>query len=84
MSTVKNVSITARRRITGQGMTEYIIVVALIAIAAVAAVSYFGSAVQAQFSNLGQELMGETSNTAAAGTAASVATDLATYRTITP
>jgi len=81
MSTVKNVS-SARRRITGQGMTEYIIVVALIAIAAVAAVSYFGSAVQAQFSNLGQELMGEESSTDAAGTAASEAADLATYRTL--
>jgi len=58
MSTAKNVSMSSRRRITGQGMTEYIIVVALIAIAAVAAVSYFGEAVQVQFANMGDELMG--------------------------
>ncbi len=53
---------TAKRRITGQGMTEYIIVVALIAIGAVAAVSVFGQAVQAQFANLTGGLMGVPAN----------------------
>ena len=42
----------------GQGMTEYIIVVALIAIAAVAAVSLFGSSVKTQFTALASELVG--------------------------
>ena len=46
------------RRIQGQGMTEYIIVVALIALAAVVAVGYFGTAVQSQFVAMGQELVG--------------------------
>jgi len=59
MSSIKKVSaLSGKRRITGQGMTEYIIVVALIAIAAVAAVSFFGEAVQAQFANIGEELLG--------------------------
>ena len=49
----------ARRRIGGQGMTEYIIVVALVAIAAVAAVSFFGAAVKGQFVQLGGELLGK-------------------------
>lgn len=49
---------TSRRRIGGQGMTEYIIVVALVAIAAVAAVSFFGAAVKGQFVQLGGELLG--------------------------
>ena len=63
MSSIKKVSaLSGKRRITGQGMTEYIIVVALIAIAAVAAVSYFGGAVQAQFANIGEELQGREGN----------------------
>jgi len=79
MSTLQNVSTTSARRIRGQGMTEYIIVVALIAIAAVAAVSYFGSAVQAQFANLGDELMGVQGANAAGTKPTATAKDLATY-----
>jgi len=44
---------------TGQGMTEYIIILALIAIAAVSAASFLGGRVQAQFVSLGQEIAGE-------------------------
>lgn len=47
-----------RARITGQGMTEYVIIVALIAIATIGAVSYFGSTVKASFLALGSELVG--------------------------
>lgn len=54
------------RRVTGQGMTEYIIIVALIAIASIAAVSFFGSAVKAQFAQLGGELVGSADIEAAA------------------
>lgn len=46
----------------GQGMTEYIIIVALIAIGAVTASSFFGARVQAQFVAMGAELSGETGN----------------------
>lgn len=52
------VSRPAERRIKGQGLTEYIIIVALIAIASIVAVSYFGSAVQASFLSLGADLTG--------------------------
>lgn len=61
-----------KRRIRGQGLTEYIIVVALIGIGAVAAVSNFGEAVQTQFANMGSGLNGKaemtdfTAHTAAA------------------
>ena len=48
----------ARRHVTGQGMTEYIIIVALIAIAAVSAVSFFGSTVEGQFIKLGGAMLG--------------------------
>jgi len=42
----------------GQGMTEYIIIVALIAIAAVAVYGFFGQAIRSQMSNLTEELSG--------------------------
>ena len=56
----------ARRRVTGQGMTEYIIIVGLIAIAAVGAVSFFGTAVKSQFVSLSSELVGEDGTAATA------------------
>lgn len=40
----------------GQGLTEYAIILALIAIAAIGAASYFGDAVKANFVALGSEL----------------------------
>ena len=53
-----------RVRQRGQGMTEYIIITALIAIAAIAAVTFFGSTVRSQVGAMGQELGG----TSAVGT----------------
>ena len=46
------------RRQAGQGMTEYIIIVALIAIAAITVVSFFGSTVRNQVSGMASELSG--------------------------
>jgi len=48
----------APRNIRGQGMTEYVIIVALIAIASIVAVSFFGSSVKASFLALGSDLVG--------------------------
>jgi Flp pilus assembly pilin Flp len=42
----------------GQGMTEYIIIVALIAIAAIAVYQFFGSTVRNQTAAIAQELAG--------------------------
>ena len=42
----------------GQGMTEYIIIVALIAIAAIAVYSLFGETVRVQVGNMSKELGG--------------------------
>ncbi|MFP5419438.1 MAG: hypothetical protein ACLGHA_09825 [Gammaproteobacteria bacterium] len=42
----------------GQGMTEYIIIVAMIAIAAIAVYQYFGSTVRNQTAAIAQELAG--------------------------
>ncbi len=52
----------------GQGMTEYIIIVALIAIAAIAAYSFFGDTVRMQVGNMAAELGGGTGDAAGATT----------------
>ena len=56
----------------GQGMTEYIIIVALIAIAAIAVYSIFGDVVREQVGGMAQELSG-TDSTQDAGAAAASA-----------
>lgn len=43
----------------GQGMTEYIIIVALIAIAAIAAYSFFGDTLRNQVGGMATELSGQ-------------------------
>lgn len=62
---------THARRINGQGLTEYIIIVALIAIASIVAVSFFGSSVKASFLALGSDLVGGAKIDKVATTAAS-------------
>lgn len=56
----------------GQGMTEYIIIVALIAVAAIAVYQFFGQTIRSQTSAIANEVAGQTGATAmtAAGTAA--------------
>jgi Flp pilus assembly pilin Flp len=62
----------------GQGMTEYIIIVALIAIAAIGVFNYFGKTVRNQGAAMAQGLAGEdtksTTDSKNAGTAAAGAT----------
>jgi len=64
--------ITSKRKLLGQGMTEYIIIVALIAIAAIGVFTYFGQTARNQVAGMAQELSGHLGTTAiqAAGTAA--------------
>lgn len=65
-------NIKQRAKQLGQGMTEYIIIVALIAIAAITVYNLFGDTVRGQVGDMAAELGGGTSaNTgAAAGTEA--------------
>lgn len=49
---------------TGQGMTEYIIVVALIAIAAIGVFASFGDTAKNQTASVARELAGEDGSTA--------------------
>lgn len=48
-----------RVRQLGQGMTEYIIITALIAIAAIGAVMYFGQTARSQIGGMAEELSGQ-------------------------
>jgi Flp pilus assembly pilin Flp len=48
----------------GQGMTEYIIITALIAIAAIAAVTFFGGTVRSQIGGMAKELSGQSAGSA--------------------
>lgn len=59
----------------GQGMTEYIIIVALIAVAAIGVYSFFGQAIRGQMSGMTAEISGKSSTDgkAAAGAAADLA-----------
>lgn len=68
---------TRQHPMRGQGMTEYIIIVALIAIAAIGVYSYFGQSLRSQTAAMTQEMAGEkgdTSKAAAASTAAQTQT----------
>ena len=57
----------SRLKQLGQGMTEYIIIVALIAIAAIAVYSIFGDTVRTQVGNMSKELAGEKGNSKVKG-----------------
>jgi Flp pilus assembly pilin Flp len=64
----------ARKMQRGQGMTEYIIIVALIAIAAIGVYQFFGQTVRSQTAGIAMELSGQDgqgSITAAQGAATS-------------
>ena len=58
----------------GQGMTEYIIIVALIAIAAIAVYQYFGNTVRNQTAAVANELAGNDGTTAKAAAQAAATT----------
>jgi Flp pilus assembly pilin Flp len=47
---------------SGQGMTEYIIIVALIAVAAIAVYQFFGQTIRSQMSGIAQEVSGKTAD----------------------
>jgi len=52
--TTFNTSLQSRKQ-RGQGMTEYIIIVALIGVAAIAVYQYFGQTIRAQTSGIANE-----------------------------
>lgn len=57
-------SFRARRHQSGQGMTEYIIVVALVAVAAIGVYSFLGQTLRSQTAGIALELSGQNADTA--------------------
>jgi Flp pilus assembly pilin Flp len=56
-------SITSqKRKQRGQGMTEYIVIVALIAVAGIAASQFFGQTIRGQVATMAQEVAGKDAN----------------------
>jgi Flp pilus assembly pilin Flp len=51
------------RRQAGQGMTEYIIIVALIAVAAIAVFQFFGQTIRSQTAGIAHEVSGKSAST---------------------
>lgn len=47
----------------GQGMTEYIIIVALVAVAAIGVYMYFGKTVREEVAGMAKEMSGQSSST---------------------
>ena len=81
-----NMSTQAKRNSQrGQGMTEYIIIVALIAVAAIAVYQYFGQTVRNQTAAIASEIAGSdgtTAKTAAQTAAGKAGTEANTARTL--
>lgn len=48
----------------GQGMTEYIVIVALIAVAAIAVYQFFGQTIRSQTAGIAKEVAGQSASTA--------------------
>ena len=63
---LSNVTATSPQRLRqrGQGMTEYIIIVALVAVAAIAVYQSFGRVIRSQTAAIANELAGESSRKA--------------------
>lgn len=61
-------TLKSSRKQLGQGMTEYIIIVALVAIAAIGVYAYFGQTVRGQMASISSQLAGK-SGQAGLGTA---------------
>ncbi len=51
------------RRQDGQGMTEYIVIVALIAVAAIAVYQFFGQTIRSQTAGIAKEVAGQSAAT---------------------
>lgn len=55
---------TRKKQQRGQGMTEYIVIVALIAVAAIAVYQFFGQTIRSQTSGIAREVAGQSADTA--------------------
>lgn len=73
---MKYLSIAEIKKSKGQGMVEYIIIVALIAISAIGVFSFFGQGIRGQMGEMTAELSGQNQDNTAAKKAATEARKL--------
>ncbi len=59
MKRIKNTSFVGKIRQRGQGMSEYLIIVALIAVAAIGVVGFMGDTVSNQMASMAMEISGQ-------------------------
>lgn len=81
----QNDQCVGKSRQRGQGMSEYLIIVALIAVAAIGVVGFMGDTVSNQMASMAMEISGQnggTATTAAQGQATAAATNAATGKTM--
>lgn len=57
----------------GQGLTEYAVILSVVAVAAIAATAFFGSAIKAQIASIGASITGDIAQKKTAQEAASAA-----------
>lgn len=69
------------KKVTGQGMSEYLIIVGLIAVVGIATMGFMGSSVRSQLAGMAQELSG--GDGSAARTAANTSANAASARAVT-
>lgn len=90
MKTLATKSRSSKKYIAGQGMSEYLIIIGMVAVAGISVMSFFGQTVQHQVAGMSTKLSGgdpateiASSATAAtnAATSAAIATDLGNYGT---
>lgn len=88
MKTLATKSRSSKKYIAGQGMSEYLIIIGLVAVAGIGVMSFFGQTVQHQVAGITTELSGGDGSTevaaavttaASAVTSAAVATNLGNY-----
>ena len=81
---------STKKHITGQGMSEYLIIIGLVAVAGIGVMSFFGQTVQNQVAGMSQEIAGvdaaaqianAATTAASADTSAQINTTLANYNT---
>ena len=88
MKTLATKSRSSKKYIAGQGMSEYLIIIGLVAVAGIGVMSFFSQTVQHQVAGITTELSGGDGSTevaaavttaASAVTSAAVATNLGNY-----
>lgn len=71
------IRVNGKQKQLGQGMTEYIIIVALIAVAAIAVFGAFGKTIRGQMASITGAVAGNTANATAGNTAAQTGSNTA-------